>query len=92
MIPELPLEADTFINSKKYIEINTEECTSTGESSLTNTISYDSMNTGPCGIIHSLSCLLKRSMSSKKRARVSVGTKDFFSELIFFFRTVHKNI
>ena len=77
MIPEFPLEADTFINLKKYTEINTEECTSTGESSLTNTILYDSMNS-PCGIIHSLSSLLKRSMFSKKRARVSVGTKDFF--------------
>lgn len=78
MIPEFPLEADTFINWKKYTEINTEECTSTGESSLTNTILYDSMTTGPCGIIHSLSSLLKRSMFSKKRARVSVGKKDIF--------------
>lgn len=67
------------------MESNTEECTSTGESSLTDKILYNSLTTGPCGIIHTPSSLSKRSIFSKKGESLSQHKGFFFKGTHFFF-------
>ena len=50
----------------KNVESNMKKCISTGKSNLTDIIFYDPITTGPCGIIHTLPSLLKRSIFSTR--------------------------